>query len=496
MKTLASCRLSAPFVFGLLLRSAAAGAGDPGSCRFPRPRRRVRASHAGLTVRSFAVTAGALLAAGSAAAQTLLVDQANGNSPYAVTADQTYTVVHVGDTGIGVLNQSANTFTVNGSVSGQGLFVGYSANGNGSYNLSGSGSLMDTYEADIGASGLGVFNQTGGTAAFYGNGLYVGAHNGSTGAYIQNGGAVNAIAVTIGNDGNSNGAYTLGTGSLNTSNINVGLNGLGTFTQNGGAWSTSVVLVGVNGGSVGTLTLKGGTLTTGGIVGSQSGGNSNLVLNGGTLVASTGSPAFLTGLTSARLQGGGVLINTNGFNATFPQVLAHDLGLGTTADGGVTKLGAGVLTLAAANTYTGASTVSEGTLAVSTNGGLGKGNVTIAAGGTLTLAVGVTAAHNASTSTTLTLAATSTINLNATTVGTVQDTYGAIVIAGVSQTLPGAYGSATSGAEHVFPEFTGSGEILLAAVPEPGTWAWLVAGTGLLCAGGRCRPRSPRGDQT
>ena len=497
MKKLASRRLSAPFVFRLLLRGAAAASDHPGSSRSLRPRRRVRASRAKFTVRGFAVAAGVLLAAGSAAAQTLLVDQADGNSPYAVTADQTYTDVHVGDNGIGVLNQSANTFTVNGSSSGQALFVGYNVNSNGSYNLSGSGNLVDSHEADIGTSGLGVFNQTGGTATFYGNGLYVGAHNGSTGAYIQNGGTVNANTVTIANDGSSNGAYTLGAGSLYTGSINVGLNGFGTFTQNGGTWTTNgnIVLVGFNGGSLGTLTLKGGTLTTSGIVGSQSGGNSNLVLNGGTLVASAGSPSFLTGLTSARLQGGGVLINTNGFNATVPQVLAHDPTLGTAADGGVTKLGAGLLTLAAANTFTGPSTVSAGTLAVSANGGLGKGSVTVAGGGTLTLAAGVTAAHNASTNTTLTLAATSTINLNATNASTIQDTYGALVVAGVAQTLPGTYGSATSGAEHVLPEFTGNGEILLNAVPEPGTWAWLVAGIGLLCAGVRYH-RSHRGAQT
>ena len=60
----------------------------------------------GLLLRGVAALAGVLLAAGPAAAQTLLVDQADGNSPYAVTADQTYTDVHVGDTGFGALTRA------------------------------------------------------------------------------------------------------------------------------------------------------------------------------------------------------------------------------------------------------------------------------------------------------------------------------------------------------------------------------------------------------
>ena len=440
-----------------------------------------------------------MTAAPDAAAQTLLVDQADTNSPDTVTTNQTYTEVHVGDNGTGVLNQTAGTFTVNGSNTNQGLFIAYNVNSNGTYTLSGTGSLVSNYSTDVGTFGVALFSQSAGSAAFNNVGLFVGHYSGSNGTYNQTGGSVTVSGLNLGYFGGSTGAYTLGVGgTLSTGTSNVGLSGTGTFTQTGGTWTTngSPIQVGYNSGSAGTLNLNGGTVTAGSVSGNPGGGgnNSTLNFNGGTVQAAASTTNFVSGLATANVRAGGAAIDSNGFNVTVPQGLGHDPTLGTTADGGLTKVGAGILTLSAANTYTGATTVSAGTLAISANGGLGQGNVTIDAGGALTLSAGVTAAHNASTGTTLTLAATSTINLAATTPGTVQDTVGAIVIAGVSQLLPGTYGSATSGAAHIFPEFTGNGEVLLTPVPEPGTWALLGVGTGALAlATLRRRLRARRG---
>ncbi len=456
--------------------------------------------------------AAALLAVGLPSARlsaaNLTVDGAT--SPYAITTSQSNDTVVVGNTGTGTINHSAGTFAV-----GQDLYLGYNGTAAGTYNLSNTGVLNVANGLILGYVGGGDFEQTGGSATFTGNGTYIAEQTGSSGLYHLTSGSVvvNGTGLFVGFGGSgvitqsggmvtvssgpvfhlaeyagSTGSYTLGgTGQLSAYGLDVGIGGTGTFTQNGGTFTTNgsqLTVSGSAGTTQGTYNLNGGTLTTGNVSGYS--GTSTFHFNGGTLQAAADSTSFVVSLTVADVQAGGAKIDTNGYNVTISQSLVTGTAAGT-KDGGLTKIGTGILTLSAANTYTGTTAVNAGTLAISANGGLAKGNVTIAAGSTLTLAAGVTAAHNASTGTTLTLAATSTINLNATIAGTVQDTYGAIVIAGVSQLLPGTYGSATSNAAHVFPEFTGNGDVLLTPVPEPGTWTLLGVGMGLLGASRRCR---------
>ena len=105
-----------------------------------------------------AALAAAALPAG---AQTLTVDP--GTSPDAVTTSQTYTTVYDGYTGVGEIDQSAGTFTVNGSNTNQGLFIAYNVNSNGTYTLSGTGSLISNYSADVGTFGTALFSQSGGS---------------------------------------------------------------------------------------------------------------------------------------------------------------------------------------------------------------------------------------------------------------------------------------------------------------------------------------------
>ena len=417
-----------------------------------------------------------LTVAGTAAnAPTLVV---SGGS---VTAGTVYLGYNPGEAG--TITQSAGTVTINGSNNtAQGLFVGYNVNDTGLYTLTGGNLVLNTLSS-VGTFGNGTVNQSGGSVTVGGYGLALGLYNGGSGTYNLSGtGSLSGGGVTVGGyDGSGTGLLHQTGGTLNLTQLQIGRNAqgsgaVGTFTLDAGTATVGDVAVGVNTSSTGTVNLNGGTLTTGSVVGE--GGTSTFRFNGGTLQASANNTGFFSGITHAYVGvgTGGALINTNNFNVTVASALSPDPANGTTTDGGLTKSGTGILTLSVANTFTGPTAVSAGTLAISANGGLGKGSVTIAANATLTLATGVTAAHNASTGTTLTLAATSTINLNATTPNTVQDTYGAIVIGGVSQTLPGTYGSATSGAAHIFPEFTGNGEVLLNAVPEPGTWALVGVG--------------------
>ena len=123
----------------------------------------------------------------------------------------------------------------------------------------------------------------------------------------------------------------------------------------------------------------------------------HLVLNGGTLSASfpntsygnwnldygvstpgTGKTSAISGGNASLTQAGGVVFNIgSGDTLNVSTVLAH-LGAG---DNGLIKSGTGTLTLAEANTYTGATTVSNGTLQVT--GSIATGPVTVYAGGTL-----------------------------------------------------------------------------------------------------------------
>ena len=133
------------------------------------------------------------------------------------------------------------------------------------------------------------------------------------------------------------------------------------------------------------VSLNGGTLTVGGFVKSQSssGRVTTNNFNGGILRASQNNTAFLPALSglTANVQTGGAIVDDGGFAITIAAPLIHDPSLGATLDGGLTKLGAGTLTLSATETYNGPTTVSNGTLALSSSASLaGSAGFTLASG--------------------------------------------------------------------------------------------------------------------
>jgi autotransporter-associated beta strand protein len=144
----------------------------------------------------------------------------------------------------------------------------------------------------------------------------------------------------------------------------------------GGSLSCGAMVLGQSGGT-GTLVLGGGTLSAPSIV-AGTGGTSSLYFDAGTLQATTGNAQFLAGLGGAYVRAGGATINSNGYAVTINQALQHDPALGATPDGGLLKTGAGTLTLSAANTYTGGTTISAGALQLgdgSANNGSVQGNI-------------------------------------------------------------------------------------------------------------------------
>lgn len=148
------------------------------------------------------------------------------------------------------------------------------------------------------------------------------------------------------------------------------VDGGGTLVKNG---SGTLVLSGPNTYSGGTLIEAGSvSVSANESLGAPSGG---ITLNGGTLQV-TGT-AFTSTNRAINLgaNGGGFDIADTANTFTIAQVLS-----GT---GSLTKLGAGTLVLAGANSYSGGTTVSSGTLVLGSSTAAGTGAVNVLSGGLL-----------------------------------------------------------------------------------------------------------------
>ena len=275
-------------------------------------------------------TTGGWLSIGQNGTGTLTV---RDNASFSMNADFNVTDL-AGSTG--TLNISDNA-----TVTGGPTFIGKGSGTVGTVNISGGTfNAGGGGEVQIGSNGDGNWNQTGGTTNVTGW-FSIGRYAGAAGTLTVDGGSVNQLSVDR--------------------QMVVGEDSTGTLTLNGGAVNVSGstgLLVGWNTGGYGSVNLNGGTLSVPRIRG-RADGVSELNFNGGTLrAAANASPAdFMTGIGTVTVQAGGATIDTNGQNVTSDQVLL-DGGTG----GGLSKIGAGTLTLSAASTYTGVTSITAGTL--------------------------------------------------------------------------------------------------------------------------------------
>ncbi len=277
------------------------------------------------------------------------------------------------------------------------------------------------------------------------------------------------------------GIFTMGTGTLDATSITLGKNitgssgtggAAGTFNLNGGAVTTGTltlanrVAAGTT-GVTGTFNLNSGSLnvTT---INIGTGGTSTFNWADGTLSNNTGVNQTVALLTTFNLTNTGNTSGTHTWNVSGSNTSTVSAIL--SGNGSLTKTGTGTLTLNAANTYTGDTFASVGTLATNAAGKFGAGNVTVASGAALTFG------NNASIGdlSTLTFASTSTassISLNFSgveTLGAVYDSVSATYLAG------GTYTAAQLNSAFSSSVFTGIGSLTVSAIPEPSTYAALL----------------------
>jgi len=217
------------------------------------------------------------------------------------------------------------------------------------------------------------------------------AQGAATGECVINGGtliASNWIAAGRAN-AKAQGTLTLNSGIVakrGANHVIIGsLGGTGTLTINGGYFSNNAsVFLGESATGRGFLTMNGGWLQAARICRMEGYGGPGIEavarFNGGLLQAIAGHADFID-LDQALVQAGGLILDDAGYALTNAQPL---LGDSASPGGGLVKLGAGSLTLAGSNSYTGPTRIDSGSLCLIGNGSLpASSQILIAAQATL-----------------------------------------------------------------------------------------------------------------
>lgn len=343
-------------------------------------------------------SAGNTLVAGAPTSNADVVFAATGASNLSNTLGADYTINSLLVSTAGVTIAGANTVTA-------------SATSISAYNISAT-SGTTAISANLAGSGAGLTKSGAGTLTLSGANTFAGGvalsagtlnlnsatapGNGTitiTGGTLDN---TSGASVTLSNNNTQswNGDFTFtGTNTLNLGSGAVALGASCTVTVSGGILGVGGIISGsgysLTKAGAGTLTLRGANNYTGGttlsagtlnINNASAIGAGTFTISGGTLNNTSGSSVTLstnnvqnwngdfafTGTNDLNLGTGAVTMNANrivtvnGGNLTVGGAIS-----GTTASFTLTKAGAGTLILGGANVYTGATTVTGGTLQTS-----------------------------------------------------------------------------------------------------------------------------------
>jgi len=211
--------------------------------------------------------------------------------------------------GAGTLNITGGTYNATGNEWGSFRIANFGV-GTGTLNLSGDGVVNASLYSEVGGEGNGTLNISGGTWNQISGGIVVGDH------------------------------------------VNSAWMGRGDVNQSGGTVNADAILL-----QQGTYHLEGGTLAVDGIGDTATNAIGVFNFNGGTLQARSNNVDFLQADT-VELKSGGAIIDTAGKEVWINK--------GMSGSGGLTKKGSGMLKLTGVHTYTGSTTVQEGTLRIET----------------------------------------------------------------------------------------------------------------------------------
>ena len=340
----------------------------------------------GATASAFTIAGGTTIDNTTAGALTLANNNAqNWNGDFAFTGTQNLGL------GTGAVTLSANrqvtvnanTLNVGGAIGDGGGARTLTKLGNGTLTLS--GTVANTYsglttvsagELDLSKTALtnaiaGDLTISGGTVKWLNDNQIA-----NTATVNMTSGALNLNGMheTVTAFSNSGGTFATGTGHLTATGATVTWSG-GTNTINDGGVVEDghIVITG------GTNTVQGGV--TGGVLQLNTGGTGLAMSNGSTLTLNSAmgvagklllkGDVSTSGATTVTIASGLALTNKgtvdlNGGTSTFTVAdgaAAEDLSVSAViANGALTKAGAGTMALSAANTYTGATNVTNGTL--------------------------------------------------------------------------------------------------------------------------------------
>jgi autotransporter-associated beta strand protein len=250
-------------------------------------------------------------------------------------------------------------------------------------------------------------------------GILLGAVNGS-------GGSIASLQTNIGTLANGTATFNQASGTHTTSNVLIGDNNgvTATYIMQGGTLTTTAIRFGNFSNTSETFNLDGGTVLTSIVEDNTAAGAGVFNFDGGTLKAAANSTNFISPIGAVDVLANGGSIGTQTYNVTISQPLIHAASLGATLDGGISKLGAGTLTYAAVNTYTGPTNVTLGTLEVANTGAIAgpinvsNGSVNYdasAGGGILHQTTGAISLTGASTKFTLATAGSGSLRMLLTT---------------------------------------------------------------------------------